>query len=136
MPQDMSYPDPEQLKSYALEPMPFHEINASSLELMVDDERFEDYTLRCGFGNTEYLFRATYIMVETTPGEWEHIEDVSYFDMTHEEAWQPADDLQIEEDFICTTGIASDTPDGPIQYDAYWLLAEVVIRNPDAHPTL
>lgn len=133
MTQDMSYPDPEQLKTYSMEPMPFHDVAGAPFQEVDDD--LSDHAVRADFGNVDYKYRATYIMVEMEEG-WKHIEEVPEITKDHDEAWKAAMDFQIEEDFICATGMVYDENDEPHQYDAYWLLADVTIRNPDAYPNL
>lgn len=125
MPQETTYPDPEQLKTYSRDPMPFHEITTSGLEIT------EDGTLRFPAGNVEYRFDPTYINVETAPEEWERVCDVSDFDMDHCDAFDRAGNLEVGEDYICATG-PTDARAEPAQFDAYWLLGTVTITHPDS----
>lgn len=127
--QDHSYPDPEQLKTYALEPMPFHDIVASDLEIIGDEDGVVDGTLRVGYGDTEYRYRPGDIFVETSREEWEHIDDVDYYDMNHSHAFENAINFQIEEDFVRVTEFVTDNEGEPAQFDAYWVLETVTIRN-------
>lgn len=137
MTQDITYPDPEQLRKYADEPMPFHKINASNIEMLVGERGITDGSLRWGAGPVEYIWHPTYILVETERDEWERIEDISWYDMDHTDAWDKAIDLQIEEDFICVTEFISESGEAgdaiPHQFDAYWVLQTVTINNPNLY---
>jgi hypothetical protein len=125
--QESSYPDPEQLRKFAENPMPFHGIVASDLELIENDERMPDGTLRVGYGNVEYRFHPHYISVETEPGNWENVENVEQYDMNHQEIFDLSIDLQIEEDFICVTGFITNDEGETTQFDAYWILGKILI---------
>lgn len=118
----MTYPDPDALREYAEEPMPFHDIGAADLRLVAD-------RLLAEFDHVRYVYAPTQICVEVEDGEWEYIDGADGFELTHEEAWSRAIDLQIEEDFVCVTEFL--TKDGRLHmFDAYWVLDHVVIKKP------
>jgi len=123
MPQETSYPDPSQLRAFAREPMPFHEVHAKDLELL------DDGTLRHGAESVEYRWPAEYINVETASEEWERLKDVSYFDMTHREAWNQSGDTEVTEDYVCATGMPNDPRSRVLFFEAYWILGSITIER-------
>jgi hypothetical protein len=122
--QDASYPDPDQLKTFAREPMPFHGFRVADLELLDTNH------LRYGVENVEYRFAPAYINVETSEGEWERASDVEWVDVDHQEAWEKAEAWEEGEDFYIATYIHPD-PEQPHQVHAYWILETIEIRNQD-----
>lgn len=127
MQQNTSYPDPAQLQRYAEDPMPFHDIVASDLEL-ADDER-----LRYGAEHVAYQYHPTYIMVETERDEYTEASDLPWFDLSHAKAWNRAMNVEIQEDFIVASDLVTG-PDGEShKYDAYWILETVTFKNPNLY---
>jgi len=124
MPQETRYPDPKQLRAFAREPMPFHEVHASDLELL------DDGALRHGVESVEYRWSAEYVVIETEPDEWERLSDLSGFDMSHPEAWNRADDIELNEDYVCATGVPDSVDPSVWMYEAYWLLDSITIERP------
>jgi hypothetical protein len=123
------YPDPNKLLAYADEPVPFHNIGASDLEITEDDDEMPNGVLCADCGNVEYHYHPSDINVETAPGEWESVEDVSHYDMDHPDAFDRAINLQIEEDFICATEFVTDSEGEPAQFEAFWVLETVTIHR-------
>jgi len=123
MPQETSYPDPSQLRAFAREPMPFHEVHAKDLELL------DDGTLRYGVESVEYRWPAEYINVETASDEWERLKDVSYFDMTHREAWNQSGDIELAEDYVCAAGMPNNPASRVLFFEAYWILGSITIER-------
>ena len=123
MPQETDYPDPDQLRAFAREPVPFHEVHASDLELL------DDGTLRHGVESVEYRWPAEYTNVETAPGEWKRLKDVSHFDMSHREAWGTADNIRLTEDYVCATGVPDAEGPNIWMFEAYWVLGSITIRR-------
>lgn len=124
MPQETNYPDPRQLRAFAREPMPFHEVHPSDLELL------DDGTLRHGVESVEYRWPAEYIIIETESEEWERLKDVSDFDMSHREAWDQAGNIELAEDYVCATGMPNDPRSGALMFRAYWILGSITIERP------
>lgn len=124
MKQETSYPDPAQLRKYAEEPMPFHEFDhAGNFDAQTTEIRFE-------FDNVEYAFEPTYINIESEDRDYELVENVPDCNLDHYDAWYGALDVEIGKDFICATGMADRGAD-VAQYNAFWILEEVVISRPE-----
>lgn len=129
MDRDTSYPDPAQLRRYAQNPMPFHEITAVDLRILEHHDEFEDGTIRVTKDNVEYTYRPGDIRVEVSPDEWEHVDDVDDVEMDHFDAWEETTDWQIEEDFIGTMGVFADHDGEVTQCEAFWVLDAVTISE-------
>ena len=123
MPQETDYPDPSQLRAFAREPIPFHEVHASDLELL------DDGGLRHSAESVEYRWPGEHINVETGPGEWERIKDVSHFDMSHREAWDQADNIEVTMDYVCATGVPDVVDPHIWMFEAYWVLGSITIQR-------
>ena len=116
----MSYPEPQELREFAQEPMPFHEIHASDLELLDNDR------IRVGYENVEYVYHPTYLRVEFADGEHERHEYPDW-EYVLEDVWNDGVDWEIQEDFICVTMLSDH------RYEAYWVLEEITIENPSLY---
>jgi hypothetical protein len=123
MTQDTHYPEPEQLKTFAQEPNPFHQLYDYEWEF---NEENGNIIIDCG--NVVYVFEATYINVETAKDEWHRVSDID-FDMSHENAWDWKDDIAAQEDFINAVGTVLGKSDSPIMYNAFWILDRVEILH-------
>lgn len=124
MTQDHSYPDPGQLRKFAEEPMPFDDILPGDLDL--DDDGHYVATVE----NVTYDYHPTYINVEVEDGEWEQVSDLSWCDLTHVEAADRYMHMEIQEDFICESGMVTMPNGDPAQFEAFWILEEICIQNP------
>lgn len=127
--QDTGYPDPAQLRTFAEEPMPFHDIKTADLELIVDDDRMSDHTLRSGVGNVEYRYEPSYIRLEEEEGEHYYAKEYPDWSFNHSEAWEKAEDIEIQGDFICATGFVSGMESDTAMYQAFWILDKTIITN-------
>jgi len=123
MQQETSYPDPSQLRAFAREPMPFHEVTPSEVEVTEDGFLYHDG------GNVVYRYRGEYINVETEPDGWHRVTDLWYAEMTHSEAWDSAEDVEVGEDFVVATGMAPTPEDYFGMYEAYWTLDSITIKS-------
>lgn len=119
------YPEPVQLRQFAKEPMPFHDVYLDDFEFEIDDEANITLRIRTDGQDVQYVYRPSYIRVEPEDPDKEattirpnadqyvHINDVAL-------------DMQIEEDFICQTAF-SEIGDHEGQLEAFWLLNKVII---------
>lgn len=124
MEHDRSYPDPAELRTFEQEPMPFHEIITGNLELS------DDGYLTAEKEHTRYRFCPTYVTVEKKEGEYENVEDVSFTDIDHIEAWERAIHADIQEDFVCVTEFVEGYNGDFHRFHACWVLESVEIENP------
>ena len=120
MNQDNSYPEPSQLQEFTNKPMPFHDIHASDLELI------EDNKIRVSYENTEYVYHPTYFRIERAENDVERIE-YSEWKNEVDMMWENGMDWEIQEDFICVTYLSD------YQYEAYWVLENITINNPNLY---
>lgn len=124
--QDTSYPEPAQLRQYAQEPMPFTEVDDISL-------RHDGY-LTGGSEHVEYAYGPTYIRF--TPESADSVDDAFEVSehpdasLDHARCWTEAEHVQVEEDFICATGLADKMVPEPGQFEAFWMLRSVTITVP------
>lgn len=130
MQQDTSYPDPEQLKTWAGEMVPFTGGVSPGSVMLTDDGYLSRTDVEDTF-EVEYQYRPTYINVETAQDEWHRADDVSWADIDHEQAWDRAMNVEWGEDFISVTGMCPD-PDQPAQFDAYWILETTTVTRHEA----
>lgn len=121
MERDTSYPEPEQLRKYAEEPMPFHEFTATDLELVENDK------IRVGIENVEYIYHPTYFLIDPGHEDWDRQKYPEWVDKV-DGVWKDSLDWEIQKDFICTTGFS----DGQ-KYEAYWVLETIEIENPNLY---
>jgi len=128
--QQSAYPDPRQLRRWASDPMPFHTVHNGEWSYDADDDSI---TVDCD--ETEYVYRPQGgdVLIEVPPfnGEYAEASDVSGFDVPYGLAYQQADCVEAEEDYIAATGLVSSTDgDALRQFAAYWILDEVHIVGP------
>lgn len=126
--QQTDYPDPEQLKTWAREMVPFTELGDSTL----DEDEYIVVTSEEDILQIEYHYRPTYIMVEVAPDEWKRLSDVSGHDISHEDVYEEALVSEEGEDFFCLTTHGSDEDGNDARYDAYWVLEETRIKRTEA----
>lgn len=128
MQQDDSYPDPKQLRAFAEEPMPFHDLRPADLEMLHNGR------LRAGVGNVEYEYRQSSLLLEVENGSYTPVErvDRSHFEacrFDHARAWQIAGNTEVTEDYVSLTGVAHKMVTSPTQFDATWVLDEITITT-------
>lgn len=121
MERNTSYPEPEQLREFTQEPMPFHEFHASDLELLEDDR------IRVGIEDVEYTYHPTYLRVENND-ENVHREEYPEWDDFVSDVWEDSVDIEITEDYLCFFMLNNDSI-----YEAYWVLEEISISNPNLY---
>lgn len=124
----MKYPDPDALREYAEEPMPFHDITPGDFEVREGPA----FVLDATFETTRYRYRPAYIRVDTDR-DTAVFADPTQKDIPidYESAWEQALDIDVAEDFLCATGCITVAGEAA-KYDAFWMLSTVTIRNPDA----
>jgi hypothetical protein len=118
----MNYPEPQELREFAQEPVPFHKIHASDLELLSDGR------IRVGYENVEYVYHPTYLLeeLENSNGERERYEYPNW-PVSASEIFEDSVEWEIVEDYICTTF----TVDG--WYEIYWVIEDITIENPELY---
>ena len=117
----MSYPDPSELRKWSEEPMPFHSIRPHDLELLENDK------IRVGYGNVEYVYHPTYLRVQPEEKDAFREEYPEWNDLI-EDFWEDSLNIEITEDFICFTMFHNNC-----QYEAYWVLEEITVENPNLY---
>jgi len=121
MQQETKLPDPAQLRTFANDPLPFHTVLPKHLSMD------EEGVLVATFDNVMYTYEPRYINVETAvSGEYVNASQCEWTDIDHRTAYERADLVTVEEDFVSTTGIL---PDHPIQYEGYWILETIKSQN-------
>lgn len=118
--QDTSCPDPAQLRTFAREPMPFHDVEPRDLELIEGD------TIRHGVEHVEYRWTPEYVKVETDADDWTTAEETEY-DIPHREAWEKAEHTTVEEDYI--TALFVPNVVDLWQAEAVWILDSITITR-------
>lgn len=104
----MTLPEPEQLREWANEPIPFHPITLEDYE--ISDDRSE-IIIKCD--NVEYVYEYAYAH--------ELLEHESTVDISAKEAYDDCIEWYFEGgDFIGTSGY---------EYEAVWLLEQIVINR-------
>lgn len=130
-----TYPEPDQLRSFANEPMPFHTIDPSLVDANDDAEHSDENggesdgaaVLRSTHGRVTYEYKPAYINVETARDEWHRASDIEWVDVTHREAFEKADHVECSEDYIIAKFVHPD-PTQPYMIEAYWLLNSITIN--------
>lgn len=120
MTQDIHYPDPEQLKTFAEEPMPFQEFHGTDLEML------EDGRIRVGIANVEYIYHPTYLLETDEYGEVTRFEYPDW-PISAKESFDDSMAISIVEDFISGVVPADE------HYEAYWVLEKIEIENPNLY---
>jgi hypothetical protein len=118
-----NYPEPEELKAFAANPLPFHSLKPSDLALK------QDGGLWAGCSPVYYVYGASYINLETAEGEWHRESDTDYYDLSFSQAWKEADNVVVEDDYVTASGLAPGRVDDPARYEAYWTLGTIKIRS-------
>lgn len=124
--QEKRYPDPEQLREWASDPTPFHELSDEDLSVG------EDGSITAHVDELEnvlYVYKPEYINVDDMDEQVRKAESVEWFDLSHREAWNDAIDLSFGEDYISTTGTVMDSRNNPTVYEAFWLLKLITIET-------
>jgi len=131
---DIDYPEPSELREYAMEPMPFHPLTPDDLSMQIDGH------LEATIVNVTYNYRPATLAFELESIEWTPQSDISDLFHDHDRSWKQADNVEITEDYIAATGLTHAVEwdhviggkmDKPVQFDAKWLLDEVTIKNDD-----
>lgn len=122
MPQETSYPDPEQLRAYADEPMPFTEV--ADLDMNYQGH------LVGGSEGVEYDFRPSYIRVQPEDDDHYYVRPRDQVEFDHARAWSIALDVEVAEDYVCAHGHAEKMLPRGGMYEAFWILDTVTIARP------
>lgn len=128
MPQDHTYPDPAQLRAWAREPMPFTAQEGPDLRHdghLVAKADGDEHAI----GRIEYDYSPGYIRFTPEEGEATTIEQMADATLDHAGCWTRADDIEMQEDFICATGITGDMVPQFGQFEAFWILETVTVTR-------
>lgn len=122
MPQDTSYPDPAQLRSFAADPNPFTNVEDISLQA--------DGHLVGGAGNVEYDYQPSYIRFSPESGGTWEIRQRDDATLDHAGCWSRRAEVETTADFICVTGFTDDMVPQYGKFDAFWILHSITIDVP------
>jgi len=121
MTQQTSYPDPAQLRTFAADPMPFHSVTASDLEL-------KPYSsLTATVSDTTYEYAKDTINVEVSDSEYVPLETLPNLKLSYGDAWDDALDVCVVEDYVQVVGMLQRDGES-LAYEAYWILDSICIN--------
>jgi len=116
------YPEPEELRSFAANPLPFHDLTASDVSI---GRRW----LSAQCPPVFYRYEPAYINLATAEGEWHRESDIDYYDLSFSQAWEYADNVVVEEDYAIASGLTPGDPADPARYEATWVLETIEIQT-------